>query len=103
MQTFTYHIQGGPHQLSRAPFYSNFSSNKFKPNTHGSKITQCTDDGKIKTQGAALLKMVRIGTSREITREGEKWLQWGPDVSKGRRGEERKLINSIDCPLFYLT
>ena len=59
--------------------------------------------GLIKTQGAALLKMARIGTSREITREGEKWLQWGLDVSKGRRGEERKLINSIDCPLFYLT
>ena len=30
-------------------------------------------------------------------------MQWGPDVSKGRKGEERKLVNSIDCPLFYLT
>ena len=47
--------------------------------------------GLIKTQGAALLKMARIGTSREIRREGEKGLQWGPDVSKGvRKGEERK-------------
>ena len=46
--------------------------------------------GLIKTQGATLLKMARIGTSREITREGEKGLQWGPDVSKGRKGEERK-------------
>ena len=45
--------------------------------------------GLIKTQGAALLKMARIGTSREKTREGENLSQWGPGVSKERRGEER--------------
>ena len=33
----------------------------------------------------------------------EEIMQWGPDVSKGRKGEERKFIKSIDCPLFYLT
>ena len=109
MQTFTYHIQGGPHQLSQAPFYSNFSSNKFKPNTRTRTTAKSQTmarsklvgeiGGLIKTQGAALLKMARIGTSREKRAKETIMSTVGTRCFEREKGRREKFMKFQPLPL----